>query len=124
MRFLVDMPLSPTLSTWLADQGDDSIHASQVGLALAADSILLTYARQEARIILTADLDYPRLLAIAQADEPGLILIRGGSYSEQEARELVERALSAIPETDFKGSIVVVERGRIRRRRLPLLPQS
>ncbi|HHT9126503.1 MAG TPA: DUF5615 family PIN-like protein [Candidatus Brocadiia bacterium] len=122
MKFLVDMSLSPALADWLVQQGHDAIHALQAGLERTSDEVILGRARDEKRVIITADLDYPRLLALAQAEGPGLILFRGGNYGEQEAIERLTRVLETIPNEEFPNSIVVVEKGRIRRRRLPLEP--
>lgn len=122
MRFLVDMPLSPELAVWLVRQGHDAVHALEAGLDRAPDEVILERARNEQRVIVTADLDYPRLLALAQAEGPGLILFRGGNYSEQEAVERLTRALETVPNEELPNSIVVIEKGRIRRRRLPLEP--
>ena len=122
MRFLVDMPLAPGLAVWLFQQGHDAVHASDVGLDRASDSAVLARARADQRVIVTADLDYPRLLALAQTEGPGLILFRGGDYSEQEAIDRLNRALASVPEQEMRSSIVVVEKQRIRRRRLPVEP--
>jgi len=122
MRFLVDMPLSPELAIWLARQGHDAVHALKLGLDRASDAAILERARNEQRVVVTADLDYPRLLALARAEGPGLILFRGGNYSEQESVERLTRALETIPNEELPNSIVVIEKGRIRRRRLPLEP--
>jgi predicted nuclease of predicted toxin-antitoxin system len=122
MRFLVDMPLSPELAVWLVQQGHDAVHALEAGLVCAPDEVILERARNEQRVVVTADLDYPRLLALAQAKGPGLILFRGGNYSEQEAVERLTRALVMVPSEELPNSIVVIEKGRIRRRRLPLEP--
>lgn len=120
MRFLVDMPLSPGLVGWLVRHGHDAVHAVEVGLDRAPDEVIVEHARNEQRVIITADLDYPRLLALAQAEGPGLILFRGGNYSEQETVERLMRTLESIPIQELPTSIVVIEKGRIRRRRLPL----
>lgn len=122
MRFLVDMPLSPELAAWLVQKGHDAVHAHEEGLVRAPDEVILERARNERRVVVTADLDYPRLLSLAQAEGPGLILFRGGNYSEQDAVERLARALEAVPDEELPNSIVVIERGRIRRRRLPLYP--
>lgn len=124
MRFLVDMPLSPELAGWLVLQGHDAVHALVAGLDRAPDEVIVERARKEQRVIVTADLDYPRLLALAQAEGPGLILFRGGNYSEQEAVERLTRALESVPIQELPNSIVVIEKGRIRRRRLPLESSS
>jgi hypothetical protein len=34
--------------------------------------------------VVTADLDYPRLLALAGVERPSLILFRGGDWSEHD----------------------------------------
>ena len=48
---------------WFRNQGHDTVHASQIDLNRASDDLIIQYARSEDRIIITADLDYPRLLA-------------------------------------------------------------
>jgi len=78
VKFLVDMPLSPALARWLIDEGHNAVHASDIGMAKAADAEILSRARQEARTVITADLDYARVLALARAGVPSLILFRGG----------------------------------------------
>jgi len=77
-------------------------------------------ARQERRTIVTADLDYPRLLAVARATEPSLILFRGGNWSEADVRSRMATVLANLKTSDIVGSVIVVERERVRRRRLPL----
>jgi predicted nuclease of predicted toxin-antitoxin system len=114
------MPLSPVLADWLRQRGHDTVHVSDLGLAKALDVEILEYASREHRVIITADLDYPRLLALTQAEGPGLILFRGGNYSETEVKDRLERTLGAITNEDLPNSIVVIEKGRIRQRRLPL----
>jgi predicted nuclease of predicted toxin-antitoxin system len=102
MKFLVDMLLSPALADWLVTQGHDAVHASNAGLARAADSTILERARREQRVVITADLDYSRLLALTKAEQPGVILFRGGEYSEREAVERLAQAPSAV--STFAGT--------------------
>jgi len=122
VKFLIDMPLSPGLAVWLVRQGHDAVHAVEVGLDRASDIAILERARNEHRVIVTADLDYPRLLALTQAEGPGIILFRGGNYSEQEAVARLRRALETIPNQELPNCIIVIEKRRIRRTRLPLKP--
>jgi predicted nuclease of predicted toxin-antitoxin system len=120
VRFLVDMPLSPALAEALRQAGHDAVHASELGLATAPDASILETARSQGRIAVTADLDYPRLLALEHADGPALILFRGGSYSEEQVWRLLRRALERAKPSDLEASITVIERSRIRRRKLPV----
>ena len=120
MKFLVDMPLSPDLAHWLEQQGHDAAHAFHLGLGHASDEEVLERARSEARVVVTADLDYPRLLALSGSRGPALILFRGGDYSENESVQLMARVLAAISAQELSKSIVVVDRKRIRKRHLPI----
>ncbi len=98
------------------------MHAIALGLDRAPDTAIIARALLESRTIVTADLDYPRLLAITQATAPSLILFRDGEWSEADVRERFGAVLAALNEDDIRDSVVVVERDRIRRRRLPLKP--
>jgi predicted nuclease of predicted toxin-antitoxin system len=120
MRFLVDMPLSPGLAEWLVQRGHDAVHASTIGLARSPDPDIIERARHDDRVVITADLDYPRLLALARSERPGLILFRGGNYSDQEAIERVAHAMALITEEELSTSLITIERWRIRKRRLPI----
>jgi predicted nuclease of predicted toxin-antitoxin system len=120
VKFLVDMPLPPALANWLATQGHDAVHASAVALDRSADTEILTRARQDVRTVLTADLDYPRLLALTGAEGPSLILFRGGDWSEPDVTARMQQILYIMGESEITRSIIVVDRARVRRRRLPI----
>ena len=123
MNFLVDMPLSPALAAWLRDQGHDAVHATELDLSRAPDIDILARAKQEGRTVVTADLDYPRLLALARTTDPSLILFREGDWNEADVVARMGEILRALSASDIAHSIIVVNRGRVRRRRLPISPQ-
>lgn len=77
-------------------------------------------AAENESLVVTADLDYPRLLASQRADGPGVILFRGGSYSDDEMLGLLDRVLGRAAELELEHSITVIDRKRVRRRRLPV----
>ena len=114
------MPLSPTLARWLADSGHDAIHASDIGMERALDAEIVGRAKREGRTVITADLDYPRLLALTGATEPSLILFRGGNWSDADVIARVDQLLETMTDDDVERSVLVVERNRVRRRRLPI----
>ena len=114
------MPLSPQLASWLSDQQHDAVHASRIGFATSPDEEIFEYAINEERIIITADLDYTRLLAYSRLSRPGLILFRGGNYSETELLNLLKLVLSSVSMKELENSIVVVDSKRIRKRKLPI----
>ena len=114
------MPLPPAIAAWLVDRGFDAVHATDLGLYRAPDSEIVARAKQEARTIIAVDLDYPRLLATARSVEPSLILFRNDDWTEAEIRNRLDAILSTLSADDITQSIVVVDRDRVRRRRLPI----
>jgi predicted nuclease of predicted toxin-antitoxin system len=58
--------------------------------------------------------------ALAGSGKPGLILFRGGNYKDSEVIDRLAHALDLIPAEELAGSLVTVERWRIRKRRLPI----
>jgi predicted nuclease of predicted toxin-antitoxin system len=121
MRFLIDMPLTPALAVFLQGLGHDAVHAANIGAANATDAALLARAIAESRVVITADLDFGRLMAEVPANSPGIILLRGGSYSDTEMINLVQRVLQRVEHGLLAESLIVVDRHRIRRRQLPIL---
>ena len=120
MKFLIDVPLSPALAAWLRGLGHDAVHAVELGLNRAPDVDIMARAKQEGRTVVTADFDYPRLLALARATDPSLILFREGDWSEADVITRMGDILRALTAAEITQSIVVVERDRLRRRRLPI----
>ncbi|MEO8168110.1 MAG: DUF5615 family PIN-like protein [bacterium] len=120
MKCLLDMPVSPSLVDVLRKFGHDGVHAYHIGHGRTADSDLLELARSEQRVVITADLDFPRILFLTAASGPGVILFRGGSYSDKEMCELLERVLSEVTEDAIRSSVCVVDKRHIRVTALPL----
>ena len=120
MKFLLDMPVSRTLVELLRGRGHDAVHAHDLGLDRASDRAILERARAEDRVVVTADLDYPRLLVLSMATRPGLILFRGGNYSEAEMAALLGRTLDAVAPDALARSICVVDKKRVRVTELPV----
>lgn len=118
------MPLSPELAVWLRAQGHGAVHALELGMAQAEDEEILARALQEGRIVVTADLDYTRLFALLRERVPGLILFRGGNFSEVQTRELLERVFKQLSPEEIEGYLIVIEVHRIRKRSLPLKIQK
>jgi predicted nuclease of predicted toxin-antitoxin system len=113
------MPVTPEAVAHLRAAGHDAVHVSSVGLAQATDQEIIELARGAGRLVVTADLDYPRLVLLSEAAGPGIILFRGGSYSDHQMLALLDRVLAQAHRLDLEHSITVVDQYRIRHRRLP-----
>ena len=114
------MPLSPNLASWLRELGHEAVHATEVGMHCAPDTEIMAVAKEQQRTVITVDLDYPQLLAISRDIEPSVILFRSGSWSDADIVSRMGDVLAALSEYELASSVIVVDRERIRRRRLPI----
>lgn len=96
------------------------MHAAEINLHRAPDEAILFRAEQDQRTVVTADLDYPRLLALARAVQPSLVLFRGGNWTEADVIDRLHAVLDSVRSEEIACSIIVVDRDRVRRRKLPI----
>ena len=122
MKFLVDLNLSPHLARRLLEADQDAVHCADLELLTATDEHILAVARDEARVVVSADADFGTILARTRASSPSLILVRRtqGRRVEQLV-DLVVANLPAVEDDLVAGSIVVLGEGTVRIRRLPIL---
>ena len=77
MRLPIDMNLTPRWVPTLLAAGHEALHWSALGPIRASDSTICEYARREGFVLLTNDLDFPRILAYTLNKKPSVILLRG-----------------------------------------------
>jgi len=120
VRLLLDNNLSPRLAPLLIDH--DVKHVREIGLAAAPDEDVLAQAARDARVLVSADSDFGRLLAASQALSPSVVLLRrqDGRRAKDIAR-LLNANLVAVVEELAMGAVVVIGTEDIRVRMLPIL---
>jgi predicted nuclease of predicted toxin-antitoxin system len=122
VRFLVDQCLSPRLAEGLNDLGHDAIHTAELGLESAEDAAVLGAAREDGRVVITADSDFGTLLASTRATSPSVLYVRRSSGRRADAMlEMIAVNLPALDEALSDGSVVVLGEGSLRVRALPIL---
>jgi predicted nuclease of predicted toxin-antitoxin system len=118
VKFLVDAPLPPSVAEFLRSKGHEASHVFERGWGRFSDKDILGAAGKEGAIVITADLDFPRLIAIGSDKQSGLIIFRGADWKLNAICESLDRMFATIPEQRLVLSIVVVEPSRIRVRNL------
>lgn len=124
MKFLVDENLSERVAEVLVDNGHDAIHVREIGLERADDPVLMDRAESEGRVVVSADTDFGAILAGSGKRAPSVILFRTvGLRRAWSQAGLILANLPQVAEDLEAGALVVIEDGRVRSRRLPLIPE-
>ena len=120
MRLLLDQGLPRSAAGLLRDSGIDAIHVGEIGMAAAKDADILQYAKLEERAVVTLDADFHALLALSSAVSPSVIRIRIEGLRGAECAALIQTILTQCQPDIEAGSVLTVQDGRIRIRRLPI----
>lgn len=116
----MDQGLPVSAAERLTRRGYPSEHASRLGLAHASDPELLRVAAEQGAVMLTLDSDFHRLIALANAERPSVILLRDQGLKGEGVAELVA-AVAARHERELTaGALLTVRGGTIRIRALPI----
>ena len=125
-RLLIDENVSPAVAEALRLQGHDAVHVNEVGLHNTPDAVIMLWAAQQQRTVVTHDRDYvdnlrslraasPSVIKLVQRDDNGLV-----GTLEQTAH--LPRALPDLDQRLARGSLVVMDRTGIVASPLPLAP--
>ena len=114
------MNLSPKTVRSMQKHGYDIVRVSSVLPENTPDLVLLQYAAETDRVIITQDLDFGTLLAIHGYDSPSVITLR---LSGTDPDTITARLIEVIPQIEkslAEGTAVTVEDRLVRIRPIPI----
>jgi predicted nuclease of predicted toxin-antitoxin system len=121
MRVLIDMNLTPRWVQRLCRAGHEAIHWSSIGRTSAPDQEICDYARLQGYVLLTNDLDFPRILAHTRESRPSVVLLRGEPLTPEARGDAVASCLADCEADLIRGAVVTLDwSDQVRARVLPL----
>ena len=120
MKFLLDMGVDVRVAAWLREQGHDSLHLRDQGLQRLANGEIFTKAISERRIIVTFDLDFGEIAALARGRRASVVVFRLHNTRTSHVLERLASVLTDCASVLEEGAVVVVEESRHRIRPLPV----
>jgi len=124
MKILVDMNRSPDWVTVLTNHGITAVHWSTVGDPRAPDDLIMDWARANAYVVFTHDLDFGAALALTQAEGPSVIQVRTQDVTPEHLEPQVISVLENNSSQLEAGCLIVLDEARSRVRILPLTLRS
>lgn len=109
MKLVIDMNLSPRWASFLNAEGFEAQHWSEVADARAEDSEIVDWCREHRCVLMTNDLDFPRMLAFSSERGPSVLLLRGASLSPEARRKGVQRVVTERRLEVEAGAIVTLD---------------
>ena len=122
MRFLADMGVSRTTVEALRSANHDAVHLRDEGLFRLPDPNVVAKALAENRVVLTFDLDFGDILAVARSEAPSVIIFRLRNQTPAAVNPRLFRVIDDCAAELADGALVIVEDERYRVRRLPIRP--
>jgi predicted nuclease of predicted toxin-antitoxin system len=106
--------------------GHEAVHVGEIGLTSTEDAVILSRARDEAWVLVTADHDFVQMLFASDDTTPSLILIREVQTlrSDELAALLLDALAAGLAELLPDGVIASLSPERVRVRPLPLRPDT
>jgi predicted nuclease of predicted toxin-antitoxin system len=120
VKLLVDMNLSVEWVTELTSHGWPAVHWSTVGDPSAEDSVIMAWALANGYVVITDDLDFGAMLALAHATGPSVLQVRSQDILPEDIGPVVIAALRQHDASLAASALVVVDVKKARVRVLPL----
>jgi predicted nuclease of predicted toxin-antitoxin system len=116
------MGVSLTTVAALRAANHDAVHLRDEGLIRPPDPMIAAKALAEGRTVLTFDLDFGDILAIARSQAPSVVIFRLRNQTPAAVNPRLFRVIGDCAADLASGAIVIVEDDGFRVRRLPIRP--
>jgi predicted nuclease of predicted toxin-antitoxin system len=124
-KFVIDEDMPRSTAAALIEEGYAVKDVRDHGYRGSGDAKIYSFAQDEEAILLTGDLGFGNILKFPLGHHFGIVVAR--FPNEMRPREINKEILDGLRDlrnSDFKGNLRILERGRIRIRRAPVRPTN
>jgi predicted nuclease of predicted toxin-antitoxin system len=114
MRFKLDEHLPLEIKDLLGQHKHDAITVAEEGMSGSIDPDVAQVCRNEARALLTLDLDFSDIRAYPPEDYHGFVVFRSAIQSITTLLRLTTRILSLLEQEPLEGHLWIVEDNQVR----------
>ena len=117
-KIVVDEDLHRSVAEPLRELGHTVLYVRDHSLRGASDQEVFDFAQRHGAALLTGDLGFANLLLFPLGSHHGIIVARfPNEMSTGKINEEVLRGLRELKDEEIKGSLIILEPGRVRLRR-------
>ncbi len=119
LRLLLDQNIPLDVARWLRGRKPDwqVWHTNEVGLRGQPDTEIFIWAQSQRAAIATYDEDFADARTFALGPHFGIIRLRVWPTTIEETQKALERLCLSLSDAEIAGSLIIIDRQRIRVRR-------
>ena len=120
-HLLLDQNIPEAITRWLREKFPawKVSHVKEINLDGRPDSEIFRWAQTHQAIVVTYDEDFADARSFPLGSHHGIVRLRVWPTTVEETQAAIQRLLTQVSEMDLKGSLVIIDREKIRLRRKP-----
>ena len=120
-HLLLDQNIPEEITGWLREKspGWRISHVKEIGLAGRPDPEIFLWAQTNNAIVVTYDEDFADTRSFPLGSHHGIVRLRVWPTTVEETRAAIERLLTQVTDKDLPGSLIIIDRDKIRLRHKP-----
>jgi predicted nuclease of predicted toxin-antitoxin system len=118
LYLLLDQNIPEAITRWRREKFPawKVSHVKEIKLDGRPDSEIFRWAQTHQAIVVTYDEDFADTRSFPLGSHHGIVRLRVWPTTVEETQSALERLLTRVPETDLNGSLVIIDREKIRLR--------
>lgn len=119
LNLLFDQNIPQEVTVWMREQRPTWVisHVKEVGLSGRPDSEIFRWAQSHQSIVITYDEDFADTRSFPLGSHNGVIRLRVWPTTIEMTKAAIERLISQVPSSDWSGSLIIIDREKIRLRK-------